>query len=59
MVSENRNQVQLDVYGALASVDRLVGDGADYRVRCYFDYGSYDYQIGSNGKKFNCKFNCF
>ena len=48
-----------DVYGALAAVERLVGDGADDRVRCFLDYGSYDLQIGCNGNKFYCTFNHF
>ena len=47
---EKRYQVQWDVYGALADVSRPVGDGADNRVRCFLDYGSYDLQIGRNKK---------
>ena len=45
------------MYGALAAVERPVGDGADDRFRCFLNYGSYDLQIGQNGKKFYCKFN--
>ena len=43
----------------LSAVERPVGDGADNRVRCFLDYGSYDFQIGRNGKKFYCTFNHF
>ena len=49
----------LDVYGALAAVERPVKDGANDRVRCFFDYRSYDLQIGGNGKKFYCTFTHF
>ena len=59
MAPEERYQVRLDVYGVLATVERPVGDGADDRVRCFLDYGSYDGQIGRNGKKFYCTFNYF
>ena len=48
-----------DVYGALAAIEPPVKDGADDRVRCFLDYGSYDHQIGRNGKKFYCTFNHF
>ena len=48
-----------NVYGVLAAVERPVGDGADDLVRCFLDYGSYDLQIGRNGKKFYCTFNDF
>ena len=51
--------MRLDVYGAWAAVKRPVGDGADNRVRYFLDYGSYDFQIGRNGKKFYCTFNHF
>ena len=47
------------MYGALAAVVRLVGDGADDRVRCFLDYGFYDTQIMRNGIKFYCTFNYF
>ena len=56
---EKRDQVRWNVYGAVAAVSRPVGDGADNRVRCYLDYGSYDFQIGRNGKKFYSTFNYF
>ena len=52
-------QMWWDVYGALAAVERPVRDGADDCVRCYFDYGSYDFQIRRNGKKFYFTFNHF
>ena len=51
--------MQWDVYGAMAAVERFVGDGADDRVRCFLEYGFYDVQIGRNGKKFYCTFNYF
>ena len=57
MAPEERYQVRWDVYGAMAAVERPVGDGADDRVRCLLDYGSYDLQIGRNGNKFYCTFN--
>ena len=47
------------MYGALAAVDRPVGDGADDRVRCFLDNGSYDLNIMRNAKKFYCTFNHF
>ena len=56
---EKRYQVRWDVYCALAAVKRPVGNGADDRVLCFFDYGSYDVKIGRNGKKFYCTFNYF
>ena len=59
MAPEERYQVRWDVSGALEAVERPVGDGADDRVRCYFDYGSYDVKFGPNGKKFYCTFNYF
>ena len=59
MVPEKRYQVRWDVYGALAAVERPVGDGADHRVRCFLDYNSYEVQIGRNGRKFYCTFNYF
>ena len=49
----------LDVYGALAAVERPAGEGADDRDRCFVDYRSYDLQIRRNGKKFYCTFNYF
>ena len=45
-----------DVYGAMAAVERPVGDGADDRLRCFLDHGFYDLQIRRNGKKFYCTF---
>ena len=54
MALEKRYPVQWDVYGALAAVERPVGDGADYRVRCFLDYCFYNLQIKRNGKKFYC-----
>ena len=48
-----------DEYGALAAVERPVGDGADDCVPCFFVYGSYDFQIRRNGKKFYRTFNLF
>ena len=59
MVPKERYQLRWDVYGALAAVERPVGDGADDRVQCFLDYGSYDLQIRRNGKKFYCTFNHF
>ena len=59
MVPEERYQVLSDVYGALAAVERPVGDGADDRVRCFLNYGFYNVQIGCNGKEFYCRFNNF
>ena len=56
---EKRYQVRWDVYGAVAAVERPVGDGADNRVRCFLDYGSYDFQIGCNGKKFIVRLTTF
>ena len=47
------------MYGALAAVERPVGDGVDDRVRCFLNYGSYDLQIGRNGMKFYWTFNYF
>ena len=47
------------MYGINAAVERLVGDGADDRVRCFLDNGSYYLQIRRNGKKFYCTFNHF
>ena len=44
IVPEKRYQVRLDVYGALAAVDRPVRDGADKRIWYYFDYNLYDVQ---------------
>ena len=39
---EDRYLVRWNVYGAMAAVERFVGNGADVRVRCILDYGSYD-----------------
>ena len=47
------------MYGVLEAVERPVGDGADDRVQCILNYGSYDLQIRRNGKKFYCIFNHF
>ena len=52
MPLKERYQVWWDVNGALAAVERRVGDSGDDPFRCFFDYGSYDFQIGCNGKKF-------
>ena len=59
MAPEQRYQVRWDVYGALAAVYRPCGDGANNRVRCFLDYGSYDFHIGRNGKKFDFTLNRF
>ena len=59
MVPEERYQMRWDVYRALAAVERPLRDGADDRVRCFLDYGSYDLQISRNGKKFYCTFKYF
>ena len=56
---EEKYQVRWDVYGALAAVESPVRDGSDDRVRCFFDYGSYDVKIGRNEKKFYYTFNYF
>ena len=37
-----------DGHGAMASVDRRVGDGLDDRVRCLLDYSSGDLYIKSD-----------
>ena len=58
-MSEKKYQVRWNVYGALAAVERPVGDGADDRVWCFLDYGSYEVQIRRNGKKFYYTFNHF
>ena len=58
MVLKERYQLRWDVSGTLAAVERPVGDGADDRLRCFLDNGSYD-QIRRNGKKFYCMFNQF
>ena len=59
MVPKERYQLRWDVYGALAAVERPVGDGADDRVRFFLDYGSYDLQIRRKGMKFYCTFKHF
>ena len=56
---KKRYQLRWDVYGALPAVERPVGDDADDRVRCFLDYGFYDFQIRRNGIKFYCTFNNF
>ena len=45
--------------GALAAVERRVGDGGDDLFQSFFDYGFYDLQIGCNGQKFYVTFNYF
>ena len=59
MSLKKRNQVWWDVNGALAVVERRVGDGGDDLFRSFFAYGSYDLQIWCNGKKFFVTFNYF
>ena len=59
MVNKEKYPLRWDAYGALAVVERPVGDGADDGVRCFLDYGSYDLQVGRNNKKFYCTFNHF
>ena len=59
MVPTNMYQFRYDVYGALAAVERPVGDGIDDHVRCFRNYASYDLQIRRNKKKFYCTFNHF
>ena len=59
MPLKERYQVWWDVNGALAAVERRVGDSGDYLFRRFFDYGSYDLQIGCIGKKFYVTFNYF
>ena len=59
MSLKERYQVWLHVNGALAAVESLVGDGGDDLFRRFFDYGSYDVQIGCNGNKFYITFNYF
>ena len=58
-MTEERYKVRREVYGAMAAVERPVGDGADYRVWCFLDYGSYDVQIRRNVKTIYCTFNYF
>ena len=48
MVPKKRYKVQWNVYGALAAVERPVGDNADNRIWCYLNYGSYDVLIRRN-----------
>ena len=52
MSLKERYQVWWDMNGALAAVGRRVGDGGYYLFRSFFDYGSYDLQIGCNGQNF-------
>ena len=59
MPLKERYQVWWDVNCNLAAVERRVGDSGDDLFRSFFDYGSYDLQIGCNGKKFYEKFNYF
>ena len=59
MSLHERDQVWWDVNGALAAVELRVGDGGSDLFRCCYDYGSYDVQIGCNGKKFYVTFNYF
>ena len=44
------------MYGALAAVERPVGDSTDERLLCFLDYNFYDVRIGRNGTEFNCTF---
>ena len=57
MPLKERYQMWWDVNGALAAVERRVGDSGDDLFRIFCDYGSYDLQIGWNGKKFYITFN--
>ena len=57
MSLKERYQVLWDVNGALAAVERRVGDNGNDLFLRVFDYGSYDVQIGCNGKKFYVTFN--
>ena len=41
-----------DVNGSLAAIERRVGDSGDDLFWSFCDYGSYNIQIGSNGKNF-------
>ena len=59
MMPKERYQLRWYVYSALAAVERPVGDGAEYCVRSFLDYCSYDLQIRRNGKKFYYTFNHF
>ena len=59
MVNKERYQLRCNVDGALAAVERPVGDGADDRFRCFLDYGSYKLQIRRNKKRVHCSFNHF
>ena len=59
MVPKYRLQMRWDGYGALAGVDRRVGDGMNDRVRCLLKYSSGDLYIRSHGEKFYCAFNYF
>ena len=59
MVTKERYHLRWDVYDALAVVERFVKDGADGRVRCVFNYSTYDLQIRRNKKKCYCTFNHF
>ena len=49
---EERLQVQWEGYSALESVERRVGDGADYRVQCLLENRSGD-GIRGEEEKFN------
>ena len=42
-----------------AAVERRVEDGGEDLFQGFFDYGSYDLQIGCNGIKFYVTFNYF
>ena len=59
MMSEERYQVRWHVYGAMAAVERCVGNGADDRVWCFLDYGSYDVKIGRYDKNFIARLTTF
>ena len=50
MALEEKFLERWDVYGVLAAVERHVGNGADDRIQCLYDYVDYDGKIGRNGK---------
>ena len=43
IVPKKRYQVRWDVYGALAGVERRVGNGGNYFLRCFKKYGFCDF----------------
>ena len=59
IVSEYRIQVRMDGHGALAGVDRRVGDCLNDRVWCRLMYSSGDLYFRSDGEKFYFAFNYF